>query len=43
MHVDEVLCHWENGRATWETSNEKGCRQRSYCRRKVDFFLDSDL
>ena len=21
MHVDEVLCHGVNGRATWETSH----------------------
>ena len=24
MHVDEVLCHGENGGATWETSDQ-GC------------------
>ena len=27
MHVDEVLCHGENGRTTWETSH-RGCIMR---------------
>ena len=27
MHVDEVLCHGENGEATWETSHP-GCIMR---------------
>ena len=27
IHVDEVLCHGENGGATWETSH-RGCIMR---------------
>ena len=46
MHVDEVLCHGENGGATWETSN-RGCRMRKVVSKEVtaggrfDFFPDS--
>ena len=43
MHVDEVLCHLENGGATWETSH-RGCIMRKVVRREVtDFFLDSEI
>ena len=47
MHVDEVLCHGENGGATWETSH-RGCILRKAVSKEVtaggrfDFFLDSD-
>ena len=27
MHVDEVLCHGENGEVAWETSH-RGCIMR---------------
>ena len=46
MHVDEMLCHGENGGATWETSN-RGCIMRKVISKEVtargrfDFFLDS--
>ena len=46
MHVDEVLCHGESGRATWETSH-RGCIMRKVTSKEVtaggsfDFFLDS--
>ena len=48
MHVDEVLCHGENGGATWETSR-RGCIMRKVVSKQVtaggrfDFFLDSKL
>ena len=48
MHVDEVLCHGENGGATWETSN-RGCIMRKDVSKEVTaggrfaFFLDSGL
>ena len=35
MHVDEVLCHGENGRATWETSG-RGCIMRKVASKKVN-------
>ena len=44
MHVDEVLCHGENG-ATWDTSH-RGCIMRKVIGKEVtvggrfDFFLD---
>ena len=47
MHVDEVLCHGENGGATCETSHQ-GCIMRKVISKAVtaggrfDFFLDSD-
>ena len=43
MHVDEVFCHGENGRATWETSH-RGCIMRKGLSKEVtaggrfDFF-----
>ena len=43
MHVDEVLCHGENGGATWETSH-RGCIMRKVLSKAVtaggrfDFF-----
>ena len=43
MHVDEVLCHGENGGATWETSHQ-GCIMRKVvskavtARGRFDFF-----
>ena len=43
MHVDEVLCHGENGGATWETSHQ-GCIMRKVVSKAVtaggrlDFF-----
>ena len=46
MHVDEVLCHGENGRATWETSH-RDCIIRKVTSKEFtaggsfDFFLDS--
>ena len=46
IHVDEVLCHGENGGATWETSH-RGCILRKVVSKEVtaggrfDFFLDS--
>ena len=46
MHVDEVLCHGENGGATCETSHQ-GCIMRKVISKAVtaggrfDFFLDS--
>ena len=46
MHVDEVLCHGENGEATWETSH-RGCTMRKIIGKEVtaggrfDLFLDS--
>ena len=46
MHVDEVLCHGENGEATWETSHP-GCIMRKVVSKEVatggrfDFLLDS--
>ena len=46
MHVDEVLCHGENGGTTWETSY-RGCLMRKVVSKAVtaggrfDFFLDS--
>ena len=46
MHVDEVLCHEENGRTTWETSHP-GCIKRKVISKEVTsrgrfhFFLDS--
>ena len=46
MHVDEVLCLGENGRATWETSH-RDCMMRKVMSKEVtagvrsDFFLDS--
>ena len=46
MHVDEVLCHGENGGATWETSH-RGCIMRKVISKEVtaggrfDFLLDS--
>ena len=46
MHVDEVLFHGENGRATWETSYQ-GCIIRKVVSKeftaggKFDLFLDS--
>ena len=48
MHVDEVLCHGENGGATWETSH-RGCIMRKVESKEVtaggrfDFFLDSGI
>ena len=48
MHVDEVLCHGENGGATWETSR-RGCIMRKVVSKEVptrgrfDFFLDSAI
>ena len=47
MHVDEVRCHGENGRATRKTSHQS-CIMRKViskevsARGKLDFFLDSD-
>ena len=46
MHVDEVLCHGENGGTTWETSH-RDCIMRKVVGKEViaggrfDFFLDS--
>ena len=46
MHVDEVLCHGENGWATWDTSH-RGCIMRKVVSKeftaggRFDFFLDS--
>ena len=43
MHVDEVLCHGENGEPTWETSH-RGCILRKVISKEVtagrrfDFF-----
>ena len=34
MHVDEVLCHGENGRATWETSH-RSCIIRKVISKKL--------
>ena len=46
IHVDEVLCHGENGGATWQPSH-RGCIMRKFVSKEVtargrfDFFLDS--
>ena len=46
MHVDEVLCHGENGGTTWDTSYQ-GCIMRKVISKEVtaggrfDLFLDS--
>ena len=46
MYVDEVLCHGENGGATWQTSH-RGCIMRKVVSKEItaggrfDFFLDS--
>ena len=46
MRVDEVLCHGDNGGATWETSH-RGCILRKVVSKAVtaggrlDLFLDS--
>ena len=43
MYVDEVLCHGENGRVTWETSHQS-CIMRKVVSKEVtagerfDFF-----
>ena len=48
MHVDEVLCHGENGVAPWQTLH-RGCIIRKVVSKAVtaggtfDFFLDSAL
>ena len=34
MHVDEVLCHGENGGTTWDTSH-RGCIMRKVISKEV--------
>ena len=47
MHVDEVICHGENGWTGWETSH-RGCIMRMVISKEVtaggrcDIFLDSE-
>ena len=47
MHVDEMLCHGENGGATWQTSH-RGCLMRKLVSKAVTAggrfvsFLDSE-
>ena len=42
MHIYEVLCHGENGGATWELIMRKVVGKAFTAGGRFDFFLDSD-